>query len=52
MTTRMVPWFMTRLGKENSLSQAQNRNDIFNLLRKKSWTSSGSISEPASIETT
>ncbi|CAL9111138.1 unnamed protein product [Musa textilis] len=45
-------WVHDSFGERKLLSQAQNRNDFFNLLRKKSWTSSVSISEPTSIETT
>ncbi|CAL9099672.1 unnamed protein product [Musa acuminata var. zebrina] len=38
-------------GERKVLSQAQNRNDFFNLLRKKSSTSSSAIPEPSSVET-
>ncbi|WOL20051.1 hypothetical protein Cni_G28853 [Canna indica] len=39
-------------GERKGLSQAQNRNDFFNLLRKKSSTSSSTIQEPSSVEPT
>ncbi|RWW59288.1 hypothetical protein BHE74_00033793 [Ensete ventricosum] len=41
----------TSTGERKLLSQAQNRNDFFNLLRKKSLTSSSAIPEPSSVET-
>lgn len=36
------------LGERKLLSQAQNRNDFFNLLRKKSLTNSSAIPDPSS----
>lgn len=39
------------IGERKLLSRAQNRNDFFNLLRKKSLTTSSSIPESGSIET-
>ncbi|WOL06584.1 hypothetical protein Cni_G15318 [Canna indica] len=40
------------LAERKLLSQARNRNDFFNLLRKKSLSSSSVIPEPSSVEPT
>ncbi|URD90331.1 hypothetical protein MUK42_05636 [Musa troglodytarum] len=42
----------TSFGERKLLTQAQNRNDFFNLLRKKSSSSSRAILEPTSVDLT